>query len=120
MIEKKIKFTKQITSDIKIETNQELVEQIIEILCDNAIKYCPFGKMIEISLNSSYDKVVFVIKNSGDEIPEPELSQIFNRFYRTEQSRTGKSTNFGMGLAIARASCTKISGQLVEKMVTTE
>lgn len=72
-------------------------------LISNAIKYGNDGKRIEISLKNENGKVIVAITNYGRLIPEEELDNIFERFYRIEGSRSSETGGTGIGLAIVKS-----------------
>lgn len=77
------------------------LQQLIGILLDNAAKYCPMGGKIEVRLKAEDKKtVVLTVINDGDPIPQEELAQVFERFYRVDKSRSAHG-GFGLGLSIA-------------------
>ena len=81
-----------------------LVERAISNLIDNAIRHTPEGGKVSIvPTNESNQEVMVAVADSGQGIPEDELSRIFERFYRVEKSRTpNDSSGSGLGLAIAK------------------
>ena len=81
-----------------------LVERAISNLIDNAIRHTPTGGRVSIvPTNDSAEKVMVAVADSGQGIPEEDLSRIFERFYRVEKSRTpNESSGSGLGLAIAK------------------
>lgn len=72
-------------------------------LISNAIKYGNDGKRVEIALNRENGKVFVAITNYGRLIPEDELDNIFERFYRIEGSRSSETGGTGIGLAIVKS-----------------
>ena len=70
------------------------------ILVDNAIKYEPQGGEVRVNLAKNGAKAVFTVNNHGSVIADKDLPHIFDRFYRSEKSRT--SGGVGEGLAIAK------------------
>lgn len=80
---------------------KELV-RVFENLISNSIKYGSDGKYIDITAEKKDNKAIVRIINYGDEIPQSELSYIFDRFYRVEKSRNREKGGSGLGLAIAK------------------
>lgn len=78
----------------------ELTEALVAIL-DNAIKYSDSKKAIKISTKNNSQRVSIIISDTGIGIPEEELPQIFDRFYRADKSRS-QVEGFGLGLSIAK------------------
>lgn len=78
-----------------------LFQRAIANLVDNALKFTAFNGCITLKLNVDNEKIVFTIKDNGCGIPTDEQSHIFDRFYRSDTSRT--IPGFGLGLAMVRA-----------------
>jgi signal transduction histidine kinase len=81
-------------------------------LLDNAIKYNLYSGKVEISLAKSGDLASFRIANSGPEISEEHQTRIFERFYRTEDSRASEVVGSGLGLSICREIVLAHRGQI--------
>ncbi|BDR55935.1 sensor histidine kinase [Xylocopilactobacillus apis] len=109
---KELQIDNQINSTVTVNTDEDLVQQIFQALLENAVKYTPKGGLIKLILNKSANGASFIVKNSGSPISSKDLSSLFERFYRVDQSREGKSNSFGMGLAIAKACADKLNGKL--------
>jgi len=69
-------------------------------LLHNAIKFTPSGGKIEISAYQDDNNIVFFVKDSGVGIPQKDLERIFERFYKSDPSRSNHGT--GLGLSIAK------------------
>jgi len=82
--------------NIKIKGHPLLIQMMISNIIQNAIKYSHKDSIIEVSLNKNN----ITIKDYGLGIKENELKNIFDRFYRVEQSRTNKG--YGLGLSIVK------------------
>lgn len=81
---------------------EEHLKQLLIILIDNAVKYAKEeNKKIEIS----YQDEQLCVKDYGLGIAEDKLPYIFDRFYKTDESRQSGSNSFGLGLAIAKRIC---------------
>ena len=76
--------------------------QLLYILLDNAIKYTQNGGKIFLSLSVDEKEWMMKVKDTGIGIDIKEQEQIFERFYRTDKSRTRKSGGHGLGLSIAK------------------
>lgn len=101
----KIAKTKQIkiinnTKDIKINGVQDRLTEVFVILLDNAIKYSPKNSNIEIELKKENKRIKISIIDHGKGISEKDLPYIFDRFYRSDKSRSEKG--YGLGLSIAK------------------
>ena len=79
-----------------------LIERAIENLIENAIQYTPANGRIELKLIHSGSDITLQISDTGQGIPEDELPNIFDRFYRVDKSRNASSGHSGLGLAITK------------------
>lgn len=84
--------------DFKVTANGDALSEIIYIYLDNAVKYAPKDSTIEIS--SDNKKKSITVRDQGSGIAEKDLANIFNRFYRADESRN--SEGFGLGLSLAK------------------
>jgi heavy metal sensor kinase len=78
------------------------VDRLLLILLDNAVKYSPSGGRCEIALSQSENHAEIIVRDSGAGIPQAELNNIFDRFYRVDRARSKNTGGAGLGLAIAR------------------
>lgn len=96
----------EIQEDIHLVGDEKLLQSLISILMDNAIKYTQERGIIRVTLHreKAYNKFLIVLKvtDSGIGIPEHEIKHIFERFYRVEDSRSKKTGGYGLGLSIAK------------------
>ena len=86
----------------KIRADKDMINQVIYNLTDNAVKFTPEGGYIEVASKSDAEKVIVKIRNSGKGIPEEEINQIFERFYKVDRSRSYDTKGAGMGLYIVK------------------
>lgn len=98
-------LTYELTSNVPaqiISADGSLLARLFDNLINNAIKYGADGKRILVNVRGEEEFVTVSITNYGYVIPETELSLIFNKFYRVEQSRSSSTGGTGLGLAIAK------------------
>lgn len=88
------------------------VEQIIGNLISNALRYTPEKSWVKIDLDCSNKKAVLTVRDNGSGIPEEAGEQIFERFYRADNSRSRAEGGTGLGLAIARQLAEAQGGEL--------
>jgi signal transduction histidine kinase len=94
-------FSVDIAEDIHIKDNEPKIKQLSAILIDNAIKHSSDSGKIEVKLAEHNAKAIFSVFNTGEPISEEDKSLIFDRFYRTDTSRTRTTGGHGLGLSIA-------------------
>ena len=82
-----------------------MIDIIFENLFNNAIKYSDSNKNIEIGFNNTSDFLVCSIKDQGYGMKEEQINQIFDRFYRNDDSRNSEVGGFGLGLSIVKKLC---------------
>ena len=92
----------EIAEGIKAEGNETQIKQLVSILIDNAMRHSKEGGEIRFVLEKDNSNAVISVVNSADEIPMEQRKQIFERFYRVDDARTGDSKHYGLGLAIAK------------------
>lgn len=85
-----------------MNADANLLARLFENLITNAIKYGSEGKRIRVHLFADQRKAEVRVINYGRIIPAEDLPQIFEKFYRVEQSRSSNTGGTGLGLAIAR------------------
>ena len=78
------------------------IEQVIQNLITNGIKYSPNGSTITVSVIDNDDNYTISVENSGVHIPEQELENIYAKFYRLDKSGDRTKKSYGLGLAIVK------------------
>lgn len=82
--------------------DRDRLEQVLYNIISNSIKYTPNGGKIDIFSGWIYNDVYIKIRDNGIGIPEKDLSQIFERFYRVDKARSRELGGTGLGLAISK------------------
>jgi two-component system sensor histidine kinase VicK len=87
--------------DIHVDRDQ--MDQVLDNLVSNAVKYTPEGGKIRIGARVLPNKQLEVsIRDNGIGIPKKDLTRIFERFYRVDKARSRNMGGTGLGLSIAR------------------
>ena len=110
--EKGIRLDYDISDDLNIIGHEGNVKQLISILLDNAMKYCGDKGSVYLKAFSLKDRTYVLVKNSGDLIDAEDLKHIFERFYRTDKSRSRTEGGYGLGLAIAKTIVDNMHGRI--------
>ena len=101
--EKNINFS--ITADPEIPLviiDKRKIQFVIDALFENAIRYSPPGGQIEISLRRKDQYVVFSIKDHGIGIGRNEISNLFKRYWRSNESKAAFPDGMGLSLAMVK------------------
>ncbi|MEW9675668.1 HAMP domain-containing histidine kinase [Lentibacillus sp. L22] len=80
--------------------DESKLKQLLFIFLDNALKYS--SKVIQIMVGREGENVFLAVQDHGIGIPEDEVDQVFDRFFRVDKARSRQSGGTGLGLAIAR------------------
>ena len=96
-------FEQDIMPDINYVGNEDSIKQLITILIDNAIKHSSENGLIRVTLTTDGNKKIFQVYNTGNTIKNSEKDKIFNRFYRSDESRSRTTGGYGLGLSIAKS-----------------
>ena len=87
---------------VKIEADKDKINQVIENLISNALKFSPKGGEITVSIKETKDGIRVNVSDNGMGIPEKDLSHIFEKFYRAENASSEAIGGTGLGLAIVK------------------
>ena len=87
----------------EVYADKDKVSQVIVNLISNSFKYTPVNGKILMNISGDRDHVYLVINDSGVGIPTKDISNVFNRLYRSDASRTRATGGAGIGLTIAKS-----------------
>ena len=79
------------------------ITQVCYNLLDNAVKFASPGSVIGIKVAASAGKARVSVRNQGETIPKEELSMLFDRFHKTDRSRSMDRDGVGLGLYIVKS-----------------
>ena len=108
-------FESDIQKDISISGDEGALYELINILIDNANKYCDEGGTIGVRLSQhgiTFKKAKLVIYNTYKEGKNIDYSKFFERFYREDQSHNSSISGYGVGLSIARNIINRHKGKI--------
>ena len=100
--EKGLQLSSHIEPNLCVKGNAQVLQQVIDILLDNAQKYSyPAGETVVRLCSTGYNRIRLTVTNPGPPIAQEDLSNIFRRFYRVNKARS-RDGSFGLGLPIAQ------------------
>src|SRR5699024_480740 len=82
--------------------DNDLLTQVVYNLLENAAKFAYQGSTLFLGLTRQGEKAVVTVRNTGDTIPPEELPLLFERFHKTDKSRSEDKDGVGLGLYIVR------------------
>jgi signal transduction histidine kinase len=85
---------------IYVNGNMDRIDQIMTILLDNAVKFSDESSVVRISVSEDQNKYIVSVEDNGCGISKDDLPYIFDRFYKSDKSRTHSGS--GLGLSIAK------------------
>ena len=88
--------------ELVLWADEEAVEQILDNLLDNAVKYTPEGGRVTVGWREDGGQICMEVTDTGIGIPEADLPRIFERFYRVDQARSRELGGTGLGLSIVK------------------
>ena len=95
-------FELSATSSLTIQADRTLIEQAIQNLVSNAVKYGQADSTISIAVRSGERAARLSISNQGKPILEQDQAKLFDRFFRTDASRNANQSGVGLGLSLTR------------------
>ena len=96
----------------KVTADRHFLKQVLYNLIDNAIRYVPKGRLIEILWRKAPQAVVLTVKDHGEGIPREHRDRLFERFYRADPARTSTTGVSGIGLSIVKQLLEKHGGSI--------
>ena len=91
----------QITPNLHILGDRNLIAQVLSNLLDNAIKYCAAGDHLTLQITPDQDRILMRVADTGPGLPDALKPEAFDRFTRAERDRS--TPGHGLGLALVRA-----------------
>lgn len=91
-----------IGSKAEIMGVRKILYEMLNNLCDNAIKYNKEGGVVDIIINQAKEDINVIVRDTGIGIPAAHKDRVFERFYRVDKSHSKKVGGTGLGLAIVK------------------
>lgn len=112
--QKKVTLKLHLEEGVTIRVNREQIAQLVSILTENAAKYVNDGRKIVWRLTKTQHGAVLVVKNTTEK-ELPDTKRMFDRFYRSDSSRSSKTGGQGIGLSIAKKIVDSHKGSITAK-----
>ncbi|MHC5250149.1 sensor histidine kinase [Enterococcus sp. LJL120] len=90
------------TEHLMMDGDTDKLVRVFNNLLTNALKYGKGANQVVIEALEQPNEVVITVKNNGTPIPKESLNQLFDRFYRVDESRSQEISGTGLGLAISQ------------------
>ena len=110
----KVTLKLHLEEGVTIRVNREQIAQLVSILTENAAKYVNDGGKIVWRLTKTQHGAVLVVKNTTEK-ELPDTKRMFDRFYRSDSSRSSKTGGQGIGLSIAKKIVDSHKGSITAK-----
>lgn len=88
---------------LSVRGDEKSLRKLFSILLDNAVKYSTPQSTIACTLEQQKNSIRFTVRNAAEHITKVQTEHLFDRFYRTDQSRNSQTGGYGLGLSIAQA-----------------
>lgn len=99
-----LKYSGMIMPDLYVKAEKNVLSELINILLDNARKYCDKDGKVQVTLTKGRlgTNAILKVANTYKEGKGKDYSHFFERFYREDESHNSKQSGFGIGLAMAQ------------------
>jgi two-component system sensor histidine kinase ArlS len=102
MIDQNHTFSAHWSTPVFVHADEGLIKQALRILVDNSCKYTPSGGQVALSVSGAEGLARADVQDEGQGISPDALPHIFDRFFRTDESRARQTGGTGLGLSIAK------------------
>ena len=100
--QKGLEWKIEVDDKILIYGDPDRLARVFENLLRNAVSYCYSNSLIEVYGMIDGDNAEILVRNQGKTIPEHQLNNLFEKFYRLDEARSSETGGAGLGLAIAK------------------
>ncbi|WRS28286.1 HAMP domain-containing sensor histidine kinase [Oscillospiraceae bacterium MB08-C2-2] len=118
--EKQVEIMGLETDKVLVEADVDLIHQVIYNLVDNAVKFVEDKGYISVHYHSDEEMTYIAIRNSGAGIAKEETPKLFERFYKSDKSRSLNKQGVGLGLHIVKSIINYHKGDILVRSVLGE
>ena len=112
-----INFSSELENNLYCEIDRDKFRHVIDNLLSNALRYTNKGGNVKIKLYKHENKIFIEVSDTGIGISEKDLPNIFERFYRADESRARVTGGSGVGLAIVKAAVEAHNGTITAQSI---
>lgn len=110
LVDESHEYRLKVFESADVYADKQFIKQAIRVLIENAEKFSPDGELISIRVRAWDQKVAIEVQDNGIGIAAADVPHIFDRFYRSDESRARSTGGSGLGLAIAQWIATQHKG----------
>ena len=103
-----------------VTADADLMGQVVYNLLDNAVKFTGEGGTIRLRVTPQPGRTVVTVRNTGEGIPAEEMPHIFDRFYKSDRSRSLDKVGVGLGLYLVKSIISLHRGEICVRSVAGE
>ena len=92
---------------VTVMGDRDLITQVIYNLLENAAKFARNGSTLYLGLGVANGKAIVTVRNEGETIPAEEIPLLFERFHKSDKSRSADKDGVGLGLYIVKTILTQ-------------
>lgn len=107
---KKLEYS--VADDVHVKADEKGIHELINILVDNAVKYCDEEGTITVSLHPKGKAACLTVSNDYIEGDGKDYKRFFDRFYRDDQSHNSEKQGYGIGLSMADSLVRMFKGKI--------
>ena len=112
----RIRFINPISNDLTIYSDSDNLSMVFSNLLNNAMEYTNEAGQIRITEKHTDDLVEISISNTGCQLTEEQVRHVFDRFWRSDASRSATGAHCGLGLALVKRIVTALSGSVTAEL----
>lgn len=109
-------LTGAITPMLSIKGDEKAIRSLVTILLDNAMKYSDEKGSVTVTLERQRNRIRLSVFNTTEHISREQIAHLFDRFYRTDDSRNSGTGGYGLGLSIAAAAAASHRGKIMAEI----
>ncbi len=102
-----------ITPMLSMKGDEKAIRSLMTILLDNAMKYSDEKGRVTVALERQRSRIRLSVFNTTEHISREQTAHLFDRFYRTDDSRNSAAGGYGLGLSIAAAAAASHRGKII-------